>query len=126
MAGVQALSEELRDGVLLDGAERRRLAEMVTAKASRRFGKGPASCKVVLVGDVVTLKATDILTPLEKLLAQAGQKELVLQARKHAFKALRPGFEDIFARFDLRVVAASAVFDVDRNDARVSFRVQRA
>jgi uncharacterized protein YbcI len=111
---------------LLSGADRRRLVEKISWRGPQCFGKGPSHCKVHMVGDVVTVKIFGFLTPLEQLLLQAGDRDLVTEIRRHVLQATIPAWRDDFAEFGLEIVSVTALTDCDRNVRTLIFKTRKA
>ena len=82
-----------------DGQALTDLSNTMVALHREHFGRGPGAAKTVVANDVVVCVLTDVYTPLERTLIEAGQFEQVRttrtlhgQAVEDRYKAAVEGF----------------------------------
>ena len=98
------------------------VSDAVSSLYLEKFGRGPLQAKTFIHGDVVLTLLTDVFTPAEKALVQAGKPDSVLTLRMHWQHSTDELFRASVSQIIDRVVlAAISGFDLEHDMASEVF-----
>ena len=93
-------------GSLQAGQLMNEISNALVALHREHFGRGPGAAKCTLQGDVLVSTMTDVFTPVERTLIDAGEQERVREMRLAHQMTLREEFERQVSELSSRRVRA--------------------
>lgn len=96
------------------GQLERTISQKVRALYRNQFGHQPSKVECHLVGNKIILSLEDVITPLEKLLAEAQSSNLVIQIRSFIDDIIKPKLQELIEEIS-QVNVVNCLYDTEIN-----------